>query len=510
MLRDLAATGLVSFLAALALWAGAVLVRRAAHARRDQTWARGLADDLKAPSWILLVYLAARLGLYLADDSTRPNLHHALKFAAHFFGGVAALRLADAALFGFLRWRGGQGLPRILRSLAIWFLTFVVAAVATRLEYQLDLSSLFATSALLSVVLGFALQEPLGNLFAGLTLNAEHPFEAGDWVTFGKFTGKVVDVGWRSTRLETLDDDEILVPNSLISREVVQNHSRPGLMDCVELELRLDLDTSPARAKGVVLQALAGCPLLLREPAPTVELQEFHADGLDYRVRFFTATYAVERAALDQVHQALWYALRREGIDIPYPQRTVSVRERAAEAAERRRREHLAEAEDLLGRIDFVAALKAEARALLAAHARYLEYGPGEAVVRQGEQGDTFFLVARGELAVRVQVEGGEKEVATLERGAFFGEMSLLTGDPRTATVVAKGDAALLAVDREAFGRVFKVDPGVMEELAHVIAGRKAQLASARKEGAAEAAALQPEEQSLLSRIRSIFGIKRG
>src|SRR5207302_5143472 len=134
--------------------------------------------------------------------------------------------------------------PRIMRTLSVWALTFLCAAVLLRLEYKFDLSSLFATSALLSVVLGFALQETLGNLFAGLTLNAEPPFEPGEWVTFGKYTGRVIDVGWRSTRLITVDEDEILVPNGLISREVVINHMRPHVTDVIELTIGIDLDVS--------------------------------------------------------------------------------------------------------------------------------------------------------------------------------------------------------------------------------------------------------------------------
>ena len=151
------------------------------------------------------------------------------------------------------------------------------------------------------------------------------------------------------------------------------------------------------------------------------------------------------------MNEAIWYALRRAGIDMPYPQTQLSFRERAQESEERRRREHAAEAEDLLGRIDFVQALSVEARKVLTERARFVEYGPGQAIVRQGEQGDTLYLVARGEVLVRVRIDAGEREVARLGRGALFGEMSVLTGEPRTATVLATNDAALLAVDRDAF-----------------------------------------------------------
>jgi len=220
-------------------------------------------------------------------------------------------------------------------------------------------------------------------------------------------------------------------------------------------------------------------------------------------VRFFTESYALEREAIDEVNDAIWYGLRRAGIDMPYPQTMLSFRERAADAEERRRREHLADAEDLLSRIDFLATLRAADRKLLAERARFLEYGPREAVVRQGEPGDVLYLVARGELVVRVRVENGEKEVARLGRGAFFGEMSLLTGEPRTATVVALTEAALLAVDREAFSRVFAQNVHVAEELAGVIARRRRDLDAVRAEAGASPA---EEETNLLSRIGAMFG----
>ncbi|MGZ6125474.1 MAG: cyclic nucleotide-binding domain-containing protein, partial [Myxococcales bacterium] len=208
-----------------------------------------------------------------------------------------------------------------------------------------------------------------------------------------------------------------------------------------------------------------------------------------------------------QVQEAIWYALRRAAIEMPYPQTTVSYRERAAEAEARRRSEHLAEAEELLGRIDFVQALSAEARRVLAERTRFLDYGPGQAIVRQGESGETLYLVARGEVSVRVQIEGGEREVARLGRGALFGEMSVLTGEPRTATVVALGDASLLSVDRDAFDRILSAEPDLAERLAETIARRRMALEAVRAEQ--QSAAMESVTSTLLTRIREIFGFQK-
>ena len=487
----------------VALFAAVWMVRRSAAARRAPA-AREVLDELRAPQIALGVYLLAWAWLFIHRASTHAfgdaQQLRASQFAVAALGGVALLRALDVALFGLLRAVRSEGPPKIVRSLLLWLLSVAIVAAAARKAWQFDLASLITTSALLSVVLGFALQESLGNLFAGLTLNAEHPFQAGDWVSFGKHTGRVLDVGWRSTRLVTQDEDELLVPNGFISREVVANHSRPSPRRTLEMQLTLDLAAAPDQARQTMLAAARGVEGVLALPAPVAQLERLSPDGAHWKLRISTSDFAHNDDLRDRVLQAVWYALRRAALELAVPQLSLARRERPEEAGARRLREHLAEAEELLGRIDFVTALRPQARAELARHARFVEYGPGEPVVRQGEPGDTFYLVAHGHLAVRAS--GREQEIARLSRGDFFGELALLTGEPRSASVIAVERAALLAIERDAFAQLFAADEAMMEQLAHVIAGRKAQLATALEKVSAETV---HEEQSLLARIRRIF-----
>src|SRR5438105_1415466 len=298
------------FLLAAALWLGVSALRRVLLRGVRSDSARTFGMELRPPQLLLALYLLGRATAF-ALEGVDGTLRHASATAAYIAGAVGVLRLGEALLFAVLRLRGGEGIPRLLRSLLAWAGTFVVAAVVLRLEYRLNLSSLLATSAVLSVVLGFALQETLGNLFSGLTLHAEQPFDRGDWISFNKYYGRVVDVGWRSTHIVTMENDDLTVPNSLLAREPVVNHSRPSAVEVVELMIGVDLEVAPGRAKEVLLEAVRGCPLAMEKPPALVQLATFTDHGATYRVRFLIEDHDGARAARDQVLTAVWYALRR-------------------------------------------------------------------------------------------------------------------------------------------------------------------------------------------------------
>jgi CRP-like cAMP-binding protein len=232
-------------------------------------------------------------------------------------------------------------------------------------------------------------------------------------------------------------------------------------------------DAAPTRVKEVMLEAIRQAPLVLASPAPDVLLMQFADSSVIYRARVWVADYRYDEEAIDQVRTAIYYAFRRHGIEIPYPIAVEIGREDAMpnlEAAAARRTEALAG-------IPMLTALSTEERATLAAEAVERVYGVGERIVRQGDEGESMFVLLDG--SARVFVEPAT-EVAVLETGGCFGEMSLLTGDARTASVAARTDCTVLEISPDAFNQIARTNPAAMERLAALAAERRGPLEQAR------------------------------
>jgi small-conductance mechanosensitive channel/CRP-like cAMP-binding protein len=354
-----------------------------------------------------------------------------------------------------------------------------------------------ATTAVGAVVIGFALQDTLGNLFAGLAIQIEKPFRVGHWVTIGGIDGNVAEVTWRATKIRTKAGNFVIVPNSVVGKDTITNYSEPTRDTRVEVEVGAGYETPPNEVKAVIRTALQGEGLITPEPTAEVLLVDFAASAITYRVRVWTTDFAADERIRDRVRSRIYYAFRRHGISIPYPIQVQMEPDRAGAAPA----DHSARARSFDG-VEILAALTDEQRAELAGASRSLLYAAGEAIVAEGEAGDSMFVVVRGEAAVTLSETDGE--VARLRDGAFFGEMSLLTGDARTATVTAVTDCELVEIGAVAFSRVVMNDPAIVEKVAAAVDTRRAELEHHRATRVVDAAvpeALQP----FLARVRRFW-----
>ncbi len=179
--------------------------------------------------------------------------------------------------------------------------------------------TLLTTSAVSAVVIGFALQDTLGNAFAGLAIQSEKPFHVGHWIQVGAFEGRVAEVTWRATKLRTKSGNFVIVPNNIVSKEAITNYSEPAAPTRIEVEVGASYLTAPSAVKSALEEALANSPTVLTAPASDIQLVRFDNSSIAYRVRFWIEDFERDEAARDEVRTAIYYAFARHGIEIPYP-----------------------------------------------------------------------------------------------------------------------------------------------------------------------------------------------
>ncbi|MFN7985485.1 MAG: mechanosensitive ion channel family protein [Vicinamibacterales bacterium] len=387
--------------------------------------------------------------------------------------------------------RASDRVPAIVQD----FIVIGLFAIAATL--LLD-EKLMTTSAVGAVVVGFALQDTLGNLFSGLAIQIEKPFRVGQWIRVGEFEGKVQEVTWRATKLLTKSGQLVILPNSLMSKDAILNFSEPVIPTRIEVEVGASYDAPPNLVKQALGEALDNAPMVLRDPAPDVVMADFAASSITYRVRFWIDDFGRDARARDQVRSNIWYTFKRFGIEIPFPIQVQYERENPP-AQRAGRAEELAEQ---LGRVDLFADFTDADRLQLATTCREHLFGAGERIVKQGDPGQSMFVVLDGQ--VRIILEPSGQEVATTSAGGFFGEMSMLTGDPRTATVRAIGDATLLEIDADRFRELAVQRPGLVDRVGSIVAARRIGLAEAHA-AADDSHARTAASHTLLSRIKAFL-----
>jgi small-conductance mechanosensitive channel/CRP-like cAMP-binding protein len=374
------------------------------------------------------------------------------------------LAMADAAAH-----RTRTHFSTILKDL-LMLLSFAVVLIAVLTEdTHVDPTPILASSAVIGVVLGFALQDSLGNIFSGLTLQMSRPFVPGDWVRSATFVGRVQGIGWRSTSVITRNNERLEIPNSDLAKQVVINYSNGAVAD--EIAIGLSYSTPPNYVREVIVEALHSVPGILQNPGPDVYAWEYADYSIRYRVRYWMSDFTDAERLHDTVTSALWYLLRRKSIEIPAPIRQLRMMhdDGAQPTIEAVERNMLAE----LRQVDFLRPLDDEELKLLVPEVTVQKFGAGEAIVREGDQGDSLFIIRSGTVeVVATNSDGQQVHIRDLARPAFFGEIALMTGEARNATVRARTDAELLELDHDGFSELFKTHPEAAARVGEVIALR--------------------------------------
>ena len=409
---------------------------------------------------------------------------------------LVAVRALNELVFLVFRKRKGYEAPSLMRDL--FSLVLYVTAGAVILRYTLDLSfaALLPGSALLGIILGLALQDTLGNLFSGISLHADKPFQVGDVITVGKHTGVVMAVTWRAVKIQTFSNHIVLVSNTSIAKESIEVCPQNGQNARLVLFGAVYTD-SPVKVIHAVREAVRDADNVLRYITPVVRIRNLGDSAVEYEVKYWLSDYSRYNDTDALVRQRIWYAFRRHGFTFAYPTRTLYMQQPAdGDGAH--------DAETLAGRlssVDIFSPLTAGELNALAAGAVGRVFAPGETIIREGDGGASMFVVHRGSVDVRVEANDMQRTIKRLGEGAFFGEMALFTGEPRTASVVAAEETEVLEIGHAAMRSLFQTNPDLVKALSHTINERRAGLAANTPADAGD----EDTPDGLLSRIKRFF-----
>jgi small-conductance mechanosensitive channel len=444
--------------------------------------------------------LQAQMGGMAPQAETLVRILRLVLFAILAFLIVRAFGIL---IFGvFHRYRRGYEAPALIRNVfSIIAFTALFFLIFTTLFPNVDLGALFTTSALFGVILGLALQDTLGNFFAGISLQADRPFQVGDVITLGtqRLTGVVEEISWRAIKIRTFQNHVVVINNSMAAKEEIEVCPRDNL-NARLIFFNTLYTNSPAKTIHVVREAVRDADNVSQKITPIVRIRNLGDNGVDYEVKYWLDDYAKYNDTDALVRQRIWYAFRRAGLNFAYPTRTVLMERRPKSGLREGIESSIIER---LAAVDIFAPLSSEETAMLAHAAASHVFAPEETVIRAGDPGSSMFVVHSGKVNVQINDNGRPRTVATLGEGAFFGEMALFTGEPRTANIVAIEETEVLEIGHDAMKQVFETNPDLVESLSYIIAERRQGLA------ASEDSSIETDQPAgILSAIRRFFGLK--
>jgi small-conductance mechanosensitive channel/CRP-like cAMP-binding protein len=432
-------------------------------------------------SWLIFIFGALRLGLYI-------------------YGDLFVVRLKRGSF------------PAAFKNIITVFIVLVVALILLKEILNINVTSLIATTTVLTATIGLAFQSTLANMLAGLTIHLEKPLKQGDWISAGGHEGHVLDITLRSTRIKTIENNEVFIPNSKVLSEAVVNYSLPNTTMVRKLPIGVSYHIPPNRVKQVVLEVLSNVAGVSATPAPLVRVVSYSDFSVHYEIRYALTDFSRHVDVEAEIMSLIWYHFKRNDIEIPYPIRDINVRQVTTESCRAEEEKRAAGIISLMEKVEILAPLSKAELGELVQQVSIQSFAAGETAVQQGEPGDSFYIIKKGRVEVIVEkAEGEAVVVATLGQGNFFGEMSLLTGAVRTASIRVKEDAEFIVIYKESFRSTLANNPSIAEAMSRLLSERQAGLIAGRERLDATALERHKNDASgkLLSKIRDFFGLTR-
>lgn len=414
-----------------------------------------------------------------------------VKFVAFMLMRAAARRSAKAEVSSLLR---------TVFSIIIYIIAFFLI-----FQYQypdVSLAPIFTGSTILGIVVGLALQDTLGNLFAGIAMQADQPFQVGDVVQIrNSGTGVIEGVSWRGVKIRTFQNKLLLISNSVLGKETIEVAPKDNLNARVVM-FSTSYTFSPARTKQLVRDAIRNAENVSPSMKPIIRILKLGDNGIEWEIKYWLTNYSNYNDTDALIRERIWYAFQREGIEFPYPTRTVHIQEESGKVLTG---DHIDVAAERLTSIPIFDPLSEEEIARLAATSKTRVYAPGELIVRFGTEGNSMFVINYGKVGVEISENGVKRKVNELSENDFFGEMSLLTGKPRTADVSAIVETEVMQIRRSSLKPILEGNPLLVQSITEIIATRREMLDQVATDTEVDVVEVK---KGVLKSIRKFFGLR--
>jgi CRP-like cAMP-binding protein/small-conductance mechanosensitive channel len=469
-----------------------------------------------------VVLYGLHLGIVLATLALRRFGFNAIAdgfaLASSLLGVLLIINLSALALFDLLLPVARLDLPDILHDLTVGA-AYVVAAGWLMHRAGFNLTSIIATSAIVTAVIGLSLQATLGNIVGGLALQVDDSVQEGDWLEFeNKQQAQVKKIRWRHTVLETRDSDTLIVPNSMLMGQAIKVL---GKRDGESVPHRqwvyfcVDFRFSPGEVIAAINQALVAAPIAGVEANPMAncicsDLGRENRDGyVLYAVRYWIQDLWRSDSTNSDVRERVFSALKRADIPLAIPAAAVFLSQEDSARAERKAQRAVQSKLRSLANVELFKHLDDAERSALAQTARRTPFGRAEVITRQGAKANWLYVLSKGDVEVRIATPEGDKRVAVLKAPSFFGEMALMTGQPREATVVALTEVECLRIDKADFQGILQRRPAIADRISEILAARRVELDAAREglDPDAQNQRLSRENVRILRGIKDFFGL---
>ncbi len=430
--------------------------------------------------------------------------------------GVAFIRLWGQLFFRIFLPLFRFSPPRITEDFVV--IIAYIAWFMVRLRYAgVDLGSILATSAMITAVVAFAMQDTLGNILGGLALQLDNSIGIGDWVKVDDVVGKVVDIRWRSTLVETRNWETVVIPNSQLMKNkfmVLGRRTDQPVQLRRWVWFNVGLATPPSLVLNVVEEAIGQTDIanVAKNPAPNCVLMDTDNKGFaKYAVRYWLTDLAPDDPTDATIRWHVMTALQRAGIKLALEESSVLITKENEKHDEIMHEREVMLRIKTLRKVELFSQMNETELHALAERLKFSPFAKGNIVARQGDdRSHWLYIIIKGEAEVYLEMASGERRVlSTLGKGDFFGEMGLMTGAPRSASVIAKSNVECYRLDKEAFEEVMQARPSIADEISHILVKRRAELETALQDIDAQLVQKDRTTQrnEILSTIKRFFSI---